>query len=710
MPFLRFTVDSKLLEELGERLVGKPYIALAELVKNSYDADATQVTIQLDPKLNLIEVSDNGQGMTFDNFEDYWMRVGSRHKERQKVSRSLKGFHRSLTGSKGIGRLAVQVLAEELHISTVSESDQTRRINAHVKWAEAVTAGDLTEARVEYSLERGKELPIGTTITLKKLNHKWDVTSVRQLAKEIWWLRPPLRRDATRSGKSEQDFDVLFKSPEQEFVVSFAQQMDAILDIWSARIVGKNDEGNVTLSLQFRDEEPAVHKYTIAGPCRLEGGDFDIRIYTLHGKQRRGIRLKYAKEYMAEFGGVHVFDAGFHLPYYGNPENDWLRIEFDHSHRLSRSDLLPPKLQVAEGMNFLPTLSRVLGFVNVDTSKESLLKIAITRDRFQESIAFGNLKLMVRYAMDFYAVKEAVRARPQLLATKETAPLKFRNLEEVLEKHQNEIPSKTYQELRVDIRRAAEEIESEAEVTAERVGYFGPLASAGITTLAYQHELKQQFALFDAIIVKIGALQKRIRDEELAQAIAEVKTDLVSWVERAELTNALFSYFGDAENMQTRRRFAAKKVIEEIWAQIEFLARGAEKDFDAIEDDLLFPKASLLELSSIFQNVFLNAFNAMMDSEKKLLRVSSRRTGRDRELLVQDIGVGVDLKDAESLFEPFVRKMKISSERRVSGYGGTGLGLTIVRLIAHSMGAEVAFVVPGEGFRTAFSLKWTEEK
>ncbi|MEI6128403.1 MAG: hypothetical protein WCQ99_17805, partial [Pseudomonadota bacterium] len=36
-----FSVDSMLLRELGERLVGRPHIALAELVKNSYDADAT---------------------------------------------------------------------------------------------------------------------------------------------------------------------------------------------------------------------------------------------------------------------------------------------------------------------------------------------------------------------------------------------------------------------------------------------------------------------------------------------------------------------------------------------------------------------------------------------------------------------------------------------------------------------------------------------
>ena len=54
---INFTVDSELLRELGERLVGRQYIALAELVKNSFDADATRVEIRIQD--DSIEVSDN---------------------------------------------------------------------------------------------------------------------------------------------------------------------------------------------------------------------------------------------------------------------------------------------------------------------------------------------------------------------------------------------------------------------------------------------------------------------------------------------------------------------------------------------------------------------------------------------------------------------------------------------------------------------------
>src|SRR5687768_6364291 len=107
-----FTVDSALLRELGERLVGQHYIALAELVKNAYDADASRCEIEVAG--DRIVVRDDGIGMDETDFEKFWMRIGSTHKE--KWQRSGKG--RALTGSKGVGRLAVQYLADKMTLRT----------------------------------------------------------------------------------------------------------------------------------------------------------------------------------------------------------------------------------------------------------------------------------------------------------------------------------------------------------------------------------------------------------------------------------------------------------------------------------------------------------------------------------------------------------------------------------------------------------------
>jgi len=743
---LKFTVDSALLAELGERLVGKPFIALAELVKNGYDADARVVTIVLDPKADRIEVSDGGHGMDLDEFTRFWMRIGSTHKLADRISRNL---HRPMTGSKGVGRLAVQFLAEEMTLTTVSENSLSRQLTASVSWRDAVRAVDLTEATVKYSIKESKEgFKQGTTITLTSLNQSWDADLVKGLAREIWWLQPSFRGDETK------DFRVEFESSEEEYKRIFNEQMNAFLNIWHARLVGKNEEGQVTASLEFSDRptEPIEFRYSIPGAvacrlarergfelsaikgsgpgnkmeehdilealhlkpdsarlrCELKNGNFEIRIYHLVRRQPHGITVAKAREYLNRYGGVHVYDGGFHLPYYGDQRNDWLGVEQDHSHRLSASMLLPKELQVSGGMSYLPTLSRILGVVNVNTSQEDDLKILITRDRLQDTQGFENLRDMTRYALDFYSQREAERVSREDLREKEVEKPKAQKIEEVLAKYRSQIPETSYAFLREDLKNAAQEFETEAENTARRIALMGSLATAGISTIAYQHELGQQFEIIRSAVRKIGRTSSK--DHRIREELKELKDILSFWLERAEMMSSLFAHLGDPENLKRRNRFSARQVVEEISDQVRLLARGMPIHTERIHKDCSLPKASLAEWSSIFQNVFVNSFNALLDSKKKLIDVSSKQEGRKNRILVQDTGSGIDLDDAENLFEPFQRRIAISPERRALGYGGMGLGLTIVRLVARNIGCKVSFVRPEKGFNTAFCIEWRESE
>lgn len=378
MPTLNFTIDSALLRELGERLVGKPHIALAELVKNSYDADASEVTIKFLPDEDRIEVGDDGHGMDFDDFKNFWMRIGTPHKGEKRVSKYLQ---RPMTGSKGVGRLAVQFLAGDLAIKTVPQDGDGEWLEASVNWAEAVEAGELTEATVEYMLRKSSPpFKHGTSIALSALKHTWEIDSIRNLAGEIWWLQPPFRSPSSGGDDSKDSFTVHFQSTQQDFKQIFEKQIRAIKSIWIARLVGKNVDGKVILALQFAGEPPKMYKYAIADfphnkelfdkGKNLNNGNFEIRIFNLSGRQRFGIKVGEAREYFAKYGGVHVYDGGFRLPYYGVPTSDWLKLEYDHSHRKTVSQLLPKDIQVPRALNDLPTLGRILGIVNVNTSRE----------------------------------------------------------------------------------------------------------------------------------------------------------------------------------------------------------------------------------------------------------------------------------------------------------------------------------------------------
>lgn len=723
MSTLPFTIDAELLRELGERLVGKPHIALAELVKNSYDADAKEVAIKFLPHEDRIEIIDDGHGMTFQEFKDFWMRIGTTHKK----GNLSRNYDRLMTGSKGVGRLAVQFLANRLTIKTFLPNHY-HGLEACIDWEKAVETKssktkNLTAVEVEYhecyrnpSDTRTSQ---NTTIILEELKDDWTEDSIRNLASELWWLQPPFGSTPTLDDSKDQ-FRIHFQSTQQDYEKIFLKQMNAIKSIWIARLVGESVNGEIKFSLQFQGEQPTIQTYKIADFSHNNGKfskaenlntcRFEIRIYNLSGKQKFGIKVGEAREYFERHGGVHVYDSGFRLPYYGSSKSDWLKLEYDHSHRQNVSKLLPEEIQVFRALNDLPTLGRVLGVVRVNTSKEHNLEIMITRDRLAETTAYRDLVDTIRYAIDWYANETARRKleKNENETSSESTSLKFKHVEQVLEEYESEIPKKVYQEIYKKVQEATKASEKYQERALEQMGLLAPLATAGISALSYQHELKKQFIYIQDTIDRMKNIQTM--NSELQRNLHSLSTDLASWLNRAKATNFLFNYIADTENTQRGQILRARGVIEEITNQTKFLARGTEIDYSQIDGNLHLPKASFAEWGAIFQNVFINAFTAMLDSPKRRLQISFRSRGRSREILIQDTGQGVNLKDADKLFEPFQRASKISSERKALGYGGTGLGLTIVRLLANNIGCRVQFVNPENGFKTAFSIRWRTAK
>jgi C4-dicarboxylate-specific signal transduction histidine kinase len=216
----------------------------------------------------------------------------------------------------------------------------------------------------------------------------------------------------------------------------------------------------------------------------------------------------------------------------------------------------------------------------------------------------------------------------------------------------------------------------------------------------------KQLQLLDEVTEELNTIH--VPDNETRQHLKKIATNLSEWIERAHATRALFSSLMEEENRVVRTRLKARPVVEQVSSQMAILLRSVKVDSSGIDDTLRFPKGSFAELSAIFQNVLINAANAMLDSKTKLIAVKSRTHGRSRSLLVQDTGTGVDLKSAEDLFRPFIRKSKISRERQQLGLGGAGLGLAIVKMIANNIHCKVAFVAPDANFRTAFQLSWNE--
>src|SRR5438105_2412826 len=115
---LRFKPSAYLQRLLGRELISSDYTAVAELVKNAYDAGSTEVVISLTRELpQTLIISDNGGGMSLEDFEQFWMSPGYSVKPEIR-STDVGTHHRTLLGEKGIGRFAADKLARRLVVIT----------------------------------------------------------------------------------------------------------------------------------------------------------------------------------------------------------------------------------------------------------------------------------------------------------------------------------------------------------------------------------------------------------------------------------------------------------------------------------------------------------------------------------------------------------------------------------------------------------------
>ena len=786
---LQFTVDARLLRELGERLVGQPHIALAELIKNAYDADARHVEITFDE--GQIIVADDGHGMSEEDFAGRWMRIGTGRKERAVLSPEL---HRAMTGSKGVGRLASQLLASELEVSTVALRDPTLRgwesrrvarprdlhpvVRADVNWHELSPVQD-SQTRPESEADLGQvpvrvavgevapALPFdshcGTRVVLRGLTVDWDQQRFRSLAEQLWALQPPFTVEAN----DEDAFRITLLSPFKGVVEEFEQQMQAVLDIWTARVtaqllpkgskLGKpngsrfnllrdlrllakddtrpDDDLNevfgsraprragariVRFKVEFRDGH--TRQVTVEIPkFALHDVEFEIRVFKLQSRQPKNVRVEDARNYLNRFGGVHIHDGSFRLPYYG-PDQDWLHIEQDHAHRRSRSRLLPEMLQIKDAMQDLPTNSRLYGSVNVSTSSEAaaakregwevekVLALQVTRDRLVDNVAFRQLKAVVRLAVDLYA-SELARSKVKALRPRKPEGNPSSSLAQasaVLGQAKAAIPAEIYSQLSAAIGVAQTDAAALEESTRSHIGLLGALATAGMTSLAYEHESQKQFLALADVAERLEEYASAAKGE-LADRLRKLAAETRAIHQGAERLRRVFSPLLDEETRTSVSPVRARSLVRSVAEDLTLLARGTVVSVDRLSPDLVLPGNSYPAWSAIVQNVLINAFNAVLDKQQKRVQVDDgvMPNGR-RWLRFQDTGDGVDIGTADRLFEPFVREQPASRERAALGLGGSGLGLTIVRMIATEMGGRAAFVQPEDGYGGAVRIDWRD--
>ena len=168
MEFLPVTVDKSHLITIGERLYSESIELIRELVNNAYDADATEVDIQLTDEF--IEIRDNGTGMDRGGLKQYF-NIGSPEKTAKARSSLL---HRDLIGQFGIGKFASLSACGRFEIYTQKGDFAAKVIFDKEEWEKEDDHWNLPLHVLPLDSGRGD----GTTVTLLRLTRKFDPEEV----------------------------------------------------------------------------------------------------------------------------------------------------------------------------------------------------------------------------------------------------------------------------------------------------------------------------------------------------------------------------------------------------------------------------------------------------------------------------------------------------------------------------------------------------
>ena len=149
---LAFKPRARLLRLLGDELIRDPNIAIFELVKNAYDADARRATVTLlkidDRRDSQIAVQDDGTGMDWETITGVWLEPGTDFRKRQRSRKDGRSprFGRLPLGEKGVGRFAAGKLGDK--VTLITKARNQPEIVVEIDWEELLEHDYLSDALV----------------------------------------------------------------------------------------------------------------------------------------------------------------------------------------------------------------------------------------------------------------------------------------------------------------------------------------------------------------------------------------------------------------------------------------------------------------------------------------------------------------------------------------------------------------------------------
>lgn len=765
-----FNISAALFEELGERLVSKPEIALAELIKNSYDADAAFCRVEVGR--DRIMVTDDGHGLTENEFLQNWMVVSSTNKAERRNSRK---FLRHMAGSKGIGRFSARFLGTLLDVETTAydSAGELMTLQATFDWLEISKKNDIAEIEIEYRVRRAKTgISTGTQLSIRALRENVAdlpvtkvCTDVLRLVKADGGLEQPAFGDSESISSADPGFRVMFPHGTSHDV----QQVDlaeSILDKYVARArVSVDKDGMVDFQIYWKGSEKPVESRTfslesLAKPYsskalaahtgEKDGRELPIDLANVEHlplaksfnspvfidlrffPNRQGtfsnlsVNGKKAMTWVKENSGVAVVDNGFAMPAYADENSDWLAIEASKSsnERNWQSIFTPsiypmdPAAKRSPRLNpmlALPRMPQLIGRVHVATRKvpagvmedDDWLQPNMDREQLRNNGAYRLLWHLVRFTVEALAHFDRTFRLKEEEAKDEEARQSARS---ALASTITQIRSSAEinPEHKQVMLRQLQEVEQQLSIAEE----YDKSVRVSLELMSMMGVMAgfmtHEFDKTLEAIQNVGSILQRlaINYPELAADAALVSKNEIALAQQAEYMRL----FVGASRKMTVTEFKAKSQLIVTIRTLESLAEEHEIDIEIdVDAKLPGPAVPIAAYHGVAINLVSNAMKALVariGNTNRKIKIYAVNDETKHILVCADNGIGIPEYLQDRIWDPLFTTIEGGDDSNPLN-SGLGLGLAVVKRVVDGIGGKLELMkMPPPGFVTAFRVSF----
>ncbi len=668
-----FRFHPNILRRLGEELNLTPSEGIIELVKNSYDADALECTVELiDTKEpgGTVLIKDTGVGMAAKDIKNLWLVLGLSEKSQSKPTK----LGRIQAGNKGLGQLAALRLGNKVKLTSIHEKKLLNEYFIEIDWDRFNNIDIVEDVKLElYSTTHDNEKKQGTEIEIENLRFGITRPEAKRLARSIILLAGPF-------GDSPTGFKPKLKAPEYEDLeelVDVQYFRDAEYHL-SAEINTKGFASAKVLDwkgdLLYEASHEDIRRKKKEKPYGCPSCQFDFWAFILNQLtfSTRSTTLEEVKEWLKEYGGVHIYYNGLRVAPYGDKEDDWVGIN---------------KLRV-KSPEERPASYNSIGRIDI-RDKKNVFTQKTDRSGFIIDDTFLELKEFTVDVLEWMARRRLADAEIRRAKARKDATDVSNKAKESVKKAIAKLPDEYRESFDKSFKEFADKAEDEKKQLLKEVQLYRTLATVGITSAVFAHEsannpLKIIRQSIETVKTRAIKYFKDIYYEKFEKTIERIIRSAGSLSVLANVTLSLVDH--------EKRRASRINIHQVIYDLIElyqpFIIERKVLVTSEFDQGNPYLRGSIAALESIISNLLNNSltiFEEKSSGERKI-KIKTIINGDSIEITVLDNGPGIAGIDKKDIWLPGETTKK----------NGTGLGLTIVRDAVSDLSGSVDVKEKGE--------------